>query len=233
MANDDLEDVGLAVNGAPLAKEPAWLPAIEQFGEGIFFELDPAALKGWLQRPALSSRVDQLEAGVTAWVRTQPARGGPANAANLRDRLHPMYIMAHGLAHALMTEVAIDCGYPASALKERIYVVPADPGQIARCGLLIYTASAGNQGTLGGLVEVTRRFGQVLSSALDRLRLCSGDPICADHHPASSTDDRALLGAACHGCLLIAETSCEARNLFLDRALLLDTVGNSGCGFFS
>jgi hypothetical protein len=33
-------------------------------------------------------------------------------------------------------------------------------------------------------------------------------------------------------CLLVAETSCEARNLFLDRALLVDTVGTRGCGFF-
>ena len=37
----------------------------------------------------------------------------------------------------------------------------------------------------------------------------------------SSADwDQTLHGAACHGCLVIAETSCEARNLFLDRALI-------------
>ena len=135
--------------------------------------------------------------------------------------------MAHGLAHALMTEVAIDCGYPASALKERVYALPRGPGEPIRCGILIYTASAGNQGTLGGLVEVTRRFGKVLTSALDRLRLCSGDPVCADHEPAAATDDRALHGAACHGCLLVAETSCEARNHFLDRALVVETVGTA------
>ena len=34
------------------------------------------------------------------------------------------------------------------------------------------------------------------------------------------------------GCLLVAETSCEARNLFLDRALIVDTVGQAGAGFF-
>ena len=33
-----------------------------------------------------------------------------------------------------------------------------------------------------------------------------------------------LQGAACHGCLLIAETSCEQRNDFLDRALVVPTV---------
>ncbi len=154
------------------------------------------------------------------------------SANSIKERERPDYVMAHGLAHALMTEVAIDCGYPASALKERVYSLPRGPGEPIRCGILIYTASAGNQGTLGGLVEVTRRFGKVLASALDRLRLCSGDPVCADHEPAAATDDRALHGAACHGCLLVAETSCEARNLFLDRALLVETVGTANSAFF-
>src|SRR5271170_2325199 len=123
-------------------------------------------------------------------------------------------------------------GYPASALKERIYVLPRVSGQPIRCGILIYTASAGNQGTLGGLVEVTRRFVRILMSALERERLCSGDPVCADHDPATADDDRTLHGAACHGCLLVAETSCEARNLFLDRALIVDTIGQTAAGFF-
>ena len=155
----------------------------------------------------------------------------PVSANSLNERERPEYVMAHSLAHALMSEVAIDCGYPASALKERIYVLPRLPGQPIRCGILIYTATAGNQGTLGGLVEVTRRFSRVLKSALNRQGLCSSDPVCADHDPTSADDDRTLHGAACHGCLLVAETSCEARNLFLDRALLIDTVGTMGAGF--
>ena len=150
-----------------------------------------------------------------------------------RERGRPEYILAHSLAHALMSEVALDCGYPASALKERLYVPPRLPGQPTQCGILIYTAAAGNQGTLGGLVEVTRRFVRLLKSALERERLCSGDPVCADHNPTIAHDDRTLHGAACHGCLLVAETSCEARNLFLDRALIVDTVGQTGASFFS
>ena len=101
-----------------------------------------------------------------------------------------------------------------------------------RCGLLIYTATAGTQGTLGGLVEVSYRFLDVLRAALARLDVCSNDPVCADHDPASVTDDRALHGAACHGCMLVAETSCEARNLFLDRALLVGTMATQGAAFF-
>lgn len=232
LASDDLEDVGLAVRGAALGREPAWLPAIEQFGEGFFIRFSPDALDRWLQRPELEERAQRLRAGAGAWNRAKEARGQKGSSSASRERERPEYVMAHSLAHALMTEVAIDCGYPASSLKERVYVLPTLPGQPRRCGLLIYTATAGSQGTLGGLVEVTRRFGRVLASALERLELCSGDPVCADHDPTAADEDRMLHGAACHGCLLISETSCEARNLFLDRTLLVDTVGHTGAGFF-
>jgi hypothetical protein len=94
-------------------------------------------------------------------------------------------------------------------------------------------STAGNQDTLSGLVATARHFGRILRSALRRLEMCSNDPICADHEPASTADDRALHGVACHGCLLIAETSCEARNLFLDRALLVETMTGQQSAFFS
>lgn len=232
LANDDLEDIGLAVEGAPLGRSPTWLPAVESFGEGFFLTFDPDALAAWLARPAMIARARELEAGVSAWERARRQRGLPADRAMLGERVRPEYSMAHSLAHALMTEVALDCGYPASSLKERIYVPPRRADGAPEAGILIYTASTGMQGTLGGLVEVTGRFARVLRGALERLELCSGDPVCADHDPGSADEDRALHGAACHGCLLVAETSCEARNLHLDRALLVDTVGASGAGFF-
>lgn len=233
LATDELEDVGLAVTGAPLAQTPDWLPAVEQFGEGFFVQFAPEALDDWLARPSLLARATQLQGGTTAWINQKRARGEKVSENSVRERARPEYIFAHTLAHALMSEVAIDCGYPASSLKERLYVLPRAPGQPIQCGVLIYTASAGNQGTLGGLVEVTRRFVPLLKSALERERLCSGDPVCADHDPTAANDDRTLHGAACHGCLLVAETSCEARNLFLDRALIVDTMGQTNASFFS
>lgn len=231
-ATDDLEDVGLAVDGAPLAQSPAWLPAVEAFGEGFFLTFEPGALAAWLARPGVMARARELEAGVTTWERVRRQRGLAADRASLGQKIRPEFLMAHSLAHALMTEVALDCGYPASALKERIYAPAVVPGQPIKVGLLIYTASVGAQGTLGGLVEVTRRFGRVLSAALRRHELCSGDPVCADHEPGGADEDRALHGAACHGCLLIAETSCETRNLHLDRTLLVETVAEGNAGFF-
>lgn len=136
------------------------------------------------------------------------------------------YVLLHSLAHAVMIEVALESGYPASSIKERIYALEsAENGQqVRRLGILIYTASTGAQGTLGGLVGSAPKVLHILENALARIGVCSNDPICADHDPASANDDRSLHGAACHGCLLVAETSCEKRNEFLDRALLVETM---------
>jgi hypothetical protein len=86
--------------------------------------------------------------------------------------------------------------------------------------------------TLGGLVGTAPRFAYILRCALERSAICSNDPVCADHEPDDRSGDRATHGAACHGCLLIAETSCEMRNLFLDRSLLVPTMAADGSAFF-
>jgi hypothetical protein len=56
LATDDLEDVGLAVDGAPLGRAPTWLPAVELFGEGIFLVFDSLALASWLSAPSCTER---------------------------------------------------------------------------------------------------------------------------------------------------------------------------------
>ena len=71
-----------------------------------------------------------------------------------------------------------------------------------------------------------------LRRALDGNLLCSNDPVCAEHAPDAAYESRQLQGAACHGCLLIAETSCEQRNDFLDRALVVPTVSVEDAAFF-
>ncbi|KQM59964.1 MULTISPECIES: DUF1998 domain-containing protein [unclassified Sphingomonas] len=211
----DLEELHIAVEGAALANDLDWLPAVEQLGEGIFLRFDAEAIADWLARPAVMARHEALWSGWERW------RGGQAYGDKLRFPNLAYYAM-HGFSHALMNEIALDCGYPATALKERLYAVLEEDGP--RYGLLLYTASTGAQGTLGGLVAVLPRLGAIAERALDRLALCSGDPICAEHDPDHHQDERALSGAACHSCLLVAETSCEARNLYLDRALTAPTV---------
>jgi hypothetical protein len=224
-ADGELEDVQLAVRGAPISRDADWLPAIEQFGEGIFIHFHEVRIGQWLARDATKVRHDQLVGGYLHWAKR--FSGKPP------DYPGTAYVFLHSLSHALMTEIALDCGYPASSLKERIYVLSSTPGgQPDRCGILIYTATAGAQGTLGGLVGTASRFARILNNALARVNICSNDPVCADHEPDDRSGDRATHGAACHGCLLIAETSCEMRNLFLDRNLLVPTMATDGSAFF-
>ena len=226
-ADGDIEDIQLAVRGAPISRNADWLPAIEQYGEGIFIHFDEVAIKDWLSRPPVTDRHKKLLAGYDYWqVRF---------AGNAPPYPGTAYVLLHSLSHALMAEIALDCGYPASSLKERIYALSDTRGgsDASRCGVLIYTATPGSQGTLGGLVGAAPRFSRILRSALDRLRICSNDPVCADHEPDSRSGDRATHGAACHGCLLIAETSCEMRNLFLDRALLVPTMTEMNCSLLA
>jgi hypothetical protein len=224
-ADGDIEDVQLTVHGASISQSADWLPAIEQFGEGIFVHFDDAAIRQWLQRPVAESRHQKLLTGYGHW-QTRFSGNAPHYPGT-------PYVLLHSISHALMTEIALDCGYPSSSLKERVYALPSSPGgEVDRCGILIYTASVGAQGTLGGLVASTQRLARILASALNRLRICSNDPICADHEPDDRSGDRATHGAACHGCLLIAETSCEMRNLFLDRSLLVPTMSGEGAAYF-
>ena len=137
------------------------------------------------------------------------------------------YVMLHSLSHLLITAVSLDAGYSASAIQERIYA--GDYGY----GILLYTGTTGSGGTLGGLVQLGNRIEQHLTMALEMGQLCSNDPVCSQHIPSNPHEQRFLHGAACHGCLLISESSCEQRNAFLDRTLLVDTVDTFGVGFFS
>ncbi|GEC32162.1 DUF1998 domain-containing protein [Sinorhizobium fredii] len=212
-AESELDEIQLAVDGADLARNVEWLPAIEQFGEGIFLHVNPDFLNRWRGDAAVGERTLVLREGEA---REAEKFGRPPS------HLGAAYWTLHSLSHSFMSELSLECGYPLSSLKERVY--SSGSGQADRFGLLIYTSTAGGQGTLGGLSGMAHRVGELLSRAMKRLELCSNDPICAEHSPNGEHDDRHLHGAACHACLLIPETSCEARNNRLDRGLLVPTV---------
>jgi hypothetical protein len=213
----ELDEIRLAVSGAPLAREPTWFPAVEQFGEGIFVRLDSAAILSWAGREATRRHAGELKAGER---RDADRRGRDP------EHLGTAYWAIHGLSHALMIELSLECGYPLSSLKERIYA--SKTGATPRHGLLIYTATSGGQGTLGGLSGMAEHIPRLVDWALDRLVVCSNDPVCLEHDPDDPHDDRNLHGAACHACLLVPETSCEARNGRLDRVLLVGDHGLAG-----
>ena len=55
------------VQRADLADEPTWFPAVENRGEGIFLLLDADAVKAWLSRDSVKTRIDALRSGYGAW----------------------------------------------------------------------------------------------------------------------------------------------------------------------
>jgi hypothetical protein len=99
-------------------------------------------------------------------------------------------------------------------------------------GVLFYTAAPDSEGTLGGLVALGKKdmLGRILSQALEHARLCSSDPLCAEHVPYA--DDQTMHGAACHACAFAAETSCERGNRYLDRNLVVETLCGEGISYF-
>jgi len=207
------------VERAQIAIEPTWFPANENRGEGIFVQLRASAIKAWLRRPEVRKRLEGLGRGHARWAEERKSKrvfpGGP-------------YVLLHTFSHLLIQSLSMRCGYPASSLRERIYIDPEDQ----RYGILLYTASPDADGTLGGLVQQARHFEEHLAHALRMSALCSNDPVCAQHAPGSSMEGRWLHGAACHGCALVAETSCEMRNDYLDRALVVPVLGVPGAAFF-
>ena len=207
------------VQRAALDIDQDWLPAFENRGEGVFVQLDAAAVQAWQARPAVVARARQLEGGFNAW---KIAMGDT-------KRVFPgaTYILVHSFAHLLLTAIAEECGYPASALRERVYALPPD------CfGVLLYTSTPGADGTLGGLAASAWRMGPLIARAIQLAELCSNDPVCAMHKPDDVNTARPLHGAACHGCVFVSETSCEQRNDLLDRSLLVETVEAGRAAFF-
>jgi hypothetical protein len=147
-----------------------------------------------------------------------PARGYPG----IR------YVLLHTFAHAVIRQLAVECGYTIASIAERIY--SQDMGEL-RAGVLIYTAAPDSEGTLGGLCALGNpgKLGKHLGAALQRAGLCASDPLCAEHRPSV---DSSLHGAACHACTFLPETSCERGNKYLDRSVLVKTVERDDLAFF-
>jgi hypothetical protein len=208
---------------APIGRgAPDWVPATQVHGEGIFLQFDAARLAAWAEWPGVRSLDAKLRRGHRGW--------------RLKRRLDPdsgypgvRYAVLHTLAHLLLRELALECGYNAASIRERIY---ADTeGGKDQAGILIYTAAADSDGTLGGLVELGRpeNLARLLTQAMDRARVCASDPLCAEHDP---TKDQSLHGASCHACSFVSETSCEIGNRYLDRALVVPTLEVVNAAFF-
>lgn len=184
-----------------------WLPCTEVFGEGIALAFDLDRLKAWSTTiPEKELRdlehLEEKRLDENFW---------------FLPKVDPVFMALHALSHLLLRRITFECGYSSSSMRERLYF---DPEQ-GSAGIMIYTADADSEGSLGGLVRQGHqdRLAQTLYEAAEQGRWCSADPVC------SETAGQGLGGfnrAACHACLLVAETSCTCANTVLDRRLLLD-----------
>ena len=202
--------------------KPDWVPANQVHGEGIFVQFDEAELAKWESLDGVKNVDQMLRGGHKGW----------RNSRHLdQNEGYPgiRYAMLHTLSHLLIRELALECGYNAASIRERIYADTSSDSPQA--GILIYTAAADSDGTLGGLVDLGKpeNLGRLLEQALNRSKICSSDPLCSEHDPEK---DRSLHGAACHACSLVAETSCERGNRYLDRSLLVPTLECADAAFF-
>lgn len=228
-SNGDFAEVALEeeVRQTPLSrKSPTWLPASEVRGEGIFLRFKEGMLQAWEQKAEVKKLEQEFLKSHIAW---RAKRGiKPVDGGFPGIRL----ILLHSLSHALMRQIALECGYTSASVRERLFCRVPGTESIPMAGFLIYTAASDSEGTLGGLVHLGQSvtLGRQIAQALESIRICASDPLCAEHAPQQ--DGRGVHGACCHACLFAPETSCEKGNRYLDRNTLLPTFSEKSLEFF-
>lgn len=189
-----------------------YLPAIESFGEGIFFDFDNRKLDDWLIQ---NSEVNERIASIINNHKTSES------SLNKELNVTAKLILIHSFSHLIIKELEFLCGYPSTSIQERLYV---EDGKMQ--GVLIYTI-AGSEGSYGGITSTCQsdKIKKIIQSAIIRARDCSTDPIC---YYSTGQGAGNLNLSACYSCILLPETSCEQFNCYLDRRLLVD----SNYGYF-
>jgi hypothetical protein len=203
---------------------PKWVPTSEIRGEGVFLQFAEDAIQAWVAK--VQEREGEFFEAHRRWRQNRGLKPD--------DHFPTMrYVLLHSLAHALIRQFAVECGYTTASIRERIYSRPPGGDEEPMAGILLYTAAPDSEGTLGGLVALgePKSLGRHLDQALDAMTLCASDPLCAEHHPMKN--GLTLHGAACHACLFLPETSCERGNKYLDRSALVSTVEADGLAFFA
>ena len=199
-----------------------WLPAVVVRGEGIFVEFDSSAIDSWLATGAPLWRVTSM---------VESYNGNRAKRLLPSRHVTPKFVLLHTLAHVLIRQLSFDCGYGSASLRERIYYEHTSASEPMQ-GILIYTASGDSEGTMGGLVRQGEpgRLEATFDEGLRAAAWCSSDPVCIESRGQGA--ENANL-AACHGCVLVSETSCEEGNRLLDRGMLVGSLEEPACGLFT
>jgi len=215
-----------------------WYAASPAFGEGILISLDLESSNiqqlerwtNWQQKhdTIVNDSQNDLPLSPVPWILFRSPRIALMNTPEWRPKLdeaseffvesHPMFVWWHTFAHHLIRAVQAETGYSSSAISERIYAVPKSDGSW-NGAILLYVTEGGMDGTLGGLISLLPHFQLFLDRVRDEMMVCSMDPLCEEG------PSRTMPEIGCYACTFNPETSCEHRNMFLDRLLLLEGAG--------
>jgi hypothetical protein len=198
----------------PLNQQQIWYPGVEFLGEGIFIMLDRD--DGWFRDLSGSASNTWMNAFQNPLIYSQAPY--VFRDSTHKEELHPVFVWWHTLSHLLIRSISAEAGYSSASIRERIYF--EHNNSRVRGGILLYATCPGSEGTLGGLIALVPYFQIILKNAFEQARTCSCDPLCIQHN----LKEGQFNGAACYGCVLISETSCEHRNMWLDRNVLLENL---------
>ncbi|KOP81466.1 hypothetical protein AMS60_02590 [Bacillus sp. FJAT-21945] len=195
-----------------------WLPAVEVHGEGIFIEFNRDTINKWLDNNNLvNKRSKKYSTLYREWLE--------AKGWENQTEKDAVYVLLHTFSHLLIKQLAYQSGYSSASIKERIYYSEK------MAGILLYTGSTDQEGSLGGLVEMGEiaKLRKLIIDALEEATFCASDPDCSVQTP---NEDNHLNGASCFACTMMAETSCETGNRLLDRSLVIETMDSEIKPFF-
>lgn len=194
-------------------------PVVENYGEGIFFAFNEELINSFSKNEAainsINKKLNNLDSNSDAF-----SEGAIKYGLENNWQLY----LVHSFAHLIMRELEFKCGYPTASLSERIYV--SNDTNYRMYGCMIYTAE-GTEGSMGGVIAQTTPYNliKLIINALERARICNSDPLCWESEGQGLFE---LNFASCFSCTLVSETSCEHRNIYLDRRILVDEEN----GFF-
>ena len=139
------------------------------------------------------------------------------------------YLLLHSIAHLLIRQFGLDCGYASASLRERLYCADrAEPPWPVSSSIPLART---RRDRLGDWLRCPDRNFSGRSWTVHSGKLGSAQTIrCAPIASPGATGTQ-LNGAACHACLLQAETSCETGNNYLDRAVVTGTLRKAGTAF--
>ena len=193
----------LVSTGATDDDENQWYPIVEGSGEGIFLTFEEKKIPEPLR--------EQLEKYETVHMSKDSDEMNGTNANR------SLFVWLHTLSHALIRKISLFAGYSLPSLRERVYINSLGQDSFPDSGgILIYTPVSGWDGSMGGLTELVKSFQGILDSTVLETAFCPNDPLCSTIEKKKDSKN----GAACYGCLMLPETSCAYRNMYLDRHVL-------------